>query len=116
MRGIGAAHAWLAAELGRVPGVRTTLEAHLVPADGKRIPRDTEIVDVVGVLPGAMPAAAARRYYVVAHYDSRVADVMDATSDAPGANDDASGVAVLLEIARMLAGTKLDATVVFLAT
>jgi Zn-dependent M28 family amino/carboxypeptidase len=63
-----------------------------------------------------MPAAANRRYYVVAHYDSRVADVMDAVSDAPGANDDASGVAVVLELARVLAGQKLDATVVFLAT
>ena len=115
-RGIGAARTWIRDELARVPGVDVSLEAHVVPADGKRIPRDTEIVDVVGVIPGAMPAAAARRYYVVGHYDSRVADVMDATSDAPGANDDASGVAVVLEIARVLAGTKLDATVVLLAT
>jgi Zn-dependent M28 family amino/carboxypeptidase len=115
-RGIGAARAWIAAELGRVPGVQVALEAHVVPADGKRIPRETEIVDVVGVLPGAMPAAAGRRYYVVAHYDSRAADVMDAARDAPGANDDASGVAVVLELARVLAGQKLDATVVFLAT
>ena len=49
-RGIGAARAWIAAELGRVPGVQTALDAHVVPADGKRLPHDTEIVDVVGVL------------------------------------------------------------------
>jgi hypothetical protein len=115
-RGIGAARAWIAAELGRVPGVQAALEPHVVPADGKRLPHDTEIVDVVGVLPGAMPVAAGRRYYVVAHYDSRVTDVMDAVHDAPGANDDASGVAVVLELARVLAGRRLDATVVFLAT
>ena len=115
-RGIGAARSWIATELGRVPGVQVTLEAHVVPADGKRLPHDTEIVDVVGVLPGAMPAATNRRYYVVAHYDSRVADVMDAVHDAPGANDDASGVAVVLELARALAGRSLDATIVFLLT
>jgi hypothetical protein len=115
-RGIGAARSWIATELGRVPGVQVALEAHVVPADGKRLPHDTEIIDVVGVLPGRMPAAANRRYYVVAHYDSRVADVMDAVHDAPGANDDASGVAVVLELARALAGRALDATVVFLLT
>lgn len=115
-RGVGAARAWLAKELARAPGVQVTLEAHLVPADGKRLPRDTAIVDVVGVLPGEAPAAANRRYYVVGHYDSRVVDVMDAVHDAPGANDDASGVAVVLELARVLAGRHLDATVVFLLT
>jgi Zn-dependent M28 family amino/carboxypeptidase len=115
-RGIGAARAYIASELSRVPGVTTSFERVVVPADGKRISHDTEIVNVVGVLPGAMPEAAARRYYVVGHYDSRASDVMDVASDAPGANDDASGVAVVLELARVLAGRRLDATVVFLAT
>jgi Zn-dependent M28 family amino/carboxypeptidase len=115
-RGIGAARTWIAGELGRVPGVKVSLEPHVVPADGKRLPHDTEIVDVVGILPGAMPAAANRLYYVVAHYDSRVVDVMDAAADAPGANDDGSGVAVVLELARVLAPMHLDATVVFLLT
>ena len=115
-RGIGAARTWIDGELASVPGVQASLEAHTVPADGKRVPHDTEVIDVVGVLPGAMPAAAGRRYYVVAHYDSRVTDVMDAVHDAPGANDDASGVAVVLELARVLAGRHLDSSVVFLAT
>jgi Zn-dependent M28 family amino/carboxypeptidase len=114
-RGIGAARAWIAAEMGRVPGVEVASESFAVPPDGKRIPRETEVVDVVGTLRGSMPEASARRYVVVGHYDSRVADVMDAASDAPGANDDASGVAVVLELGRVLAGAKLDATVTFLA-
>jgi Zn-dependent M28 family amino/carboxypeptidase len=118
-RGIGAARRWIAAELQRAGAgtpLQVTLEPHTQPADGKRIPHDTEIDDVVAVLPGAMPEAAARRYYVVGHYDSRTADVMDAAADAPGANDDASGVALVLELARVLAPRRFDATLVFLAT
>jgi Zn-dependent M28 family amino/carboxypeptidase len=92
------------------------LEPHVQPADGKRIPHDADVEDVVAVLPGVMPEAASRRYYVVGHYDSRTTDVMDATSDAPGANDDASGVAVVLELARVLGRQRFDATLVFLAT
>jgi len=115
-RGIGAARDFIASELARIPGVEVARLAYVIPADGKRIPRDTELVDVAGTLRGSMPEASGRLYVVVGHYDSRVADVMDATSDAPGANDDASGVAVLLELARVLAGSKLEASVVFLAT
>ena len=44
----------------------------------------------------------ARVYVISGHYDSRVTDVLNATSDAPGADDDASGVAVSLELARVL--------------
>src|SRR5262245_41093308 len=84
-RGIGAARAWIAGELAR-SGASTSLDRHVVAADGKRIASDTEIVNVVGIAPGAMPAAAARRYVVVGHYDSRATDVMDAARDAPGAN------------------------------
>jgi Zn-dependent M28 family amino/carboxypeptidase len=96
--------------------MQVAFDAHTQPADGARIPRETEIVNVVAVLPGAMPEARARRYYVVGHYDSRASDPLDATSDAPGANDDASGVAVVLEAARVLSKRRWDATLVFLAT
>jgi Zn-dependent M28 family amino/carboxypeptidase len=71
---------------------------------------------VIATLPGTMKEAAARRVYVVGHYDSRASDVMDPEAPAPGANDDASGVAVVVELARVLAGQPLDATVVFMAT
>ncbi|MET8222184.1 M20/M25/M40 family metallo-hydrolase [Streptomyces sp. NPDC005301] len=56
-----------------------------------------------------------RIYVVSGHYDSRVTDVMDATSDAPGADDDASGVAVVLELARVMARRRPAATIVFAA-
>ena len=115
-RGIGAARAWLKEELARSPALQVSFDAHALAADGARVPRDIELVNVVAVLPGAMPEAQARRYYVVGHFDSRVVDVMDATSDAPGANDDASGVAVVLEAARVMAKGRYDATLVFLAT
>jgi Zn-dependent M28 family amino/carboxypeptidase len=56
-----------------------------------------------------------RVYVVSGHYDSRVTDVMDATSDAPGADDDASGVAVVLELARVMAKRRPASTIVFAA-
>jgi hypothetical protein len=118
-RGIGAARNWILAEFKRAASgtaMRATLEPHAVHADGDRIPHDIDIENVVAVLPGVMAEATARRYYVVGHYDSRTTDVMDATSNAPGANDDASGVAVVLELARAMARHTFDATLVFLAT
>ncbi len=118
-RGIGAARRWILAEMqhaGEGTALRAELEVHTQSADGKRVPHDVELDDVVAVLPGAMPEAAARRYVVVGHYDSRTADVMDAAGDAPGANDDASGTAVVLELARVMARQRFDATLVFLAT
>lgn len=117
-RGIGAARRWIEGEMRKAGGgaVQVTAESHLVHPDGKRVPRDVEVVDIVGVLPGAKPEARSRRYYVLGHYDSRCADVMNTTCDAPGANDDASGVALVLELTRVLSKRHLDATVVFLAT
>jgi hypothetical protein len=117
-RGVGAARRWIEREMRKAGGgaVQVTAESHLVHPDGKRVPRDVDVVDIVGVLPGAKPEARPRRYYVVGHYDSRCSDPMNTTGDAPGANDDASGVALVLELARVLSRRKLDATVVFLAT
>lgn len=123
VRGIGAARRWLEAELraaavdrGGAPKLEVAFDSHRIAPDGKRIDRDVEVVNVVATLPGTRPEAAQRRIYVVAHYDSRASDPMDATSDAPGANDDGSGVALVLELARVLAPRSLDATVVFMAT
>jgi len=115
-RGIGAAREWIAGEMGRIAGLEVARLTYTIPADGKRIPHDTELVDVAATLRGKMPEAAGRLYVVVGHYDSRTTDVMDAAGDAPGANDDASGVAVVLEIARVLSASRLDASVLFLAT
>ncbi len=123
-RGIGAARTWIEAELRRYasePGARSeqpllvTRDSHRQPP-ARRVPQETEIVNVVAELPGSMPEARNRRYYVIGHYDSRATDVMDARSDAPGANDDASGVAVVMELARVMARRRYDATLVFMAT
>ena len=124
-RGIGAARRWIRAEMergaqasGRVEGraMRVDFDVHVLPPDGKRIDREVEVVNVVAVLPGQLPVARERRYYVVGHYDSRVGDVMDRESDAPGANDDGSGTALVIELARVMARYEFDATLVFLAT
>jgi uncharacterized protein (TIGR01244 family) len=122
-RGIGAARRWLkrefeaiARESGRTgdEAMRVWFDTHRVEADGRRIPHDVDIVNVVCEIPGAMPEARDRLYYVIAHYDSRNLDVMDSEGFAPGADDDASGVALCLELARVLSRQRLDATVVLM--
>ena len=118
-RGIGAARRWVMAQFEEATAgtdARISFDAHTVEPDGRRIMREVEVVNVICELPGSMPAAAGRLYYVLAHLDSRCLDPNDATSDAPGANDDASGVALLIELARVLARLDLDATVVLVAT
>jgi hypothetical protein len=82
-----------------------------------RILKPTRIVNIYAVLHGADPAQAARRVLVTGHYDSRNTDNFNTHDAAPGANDDASGVAVSLECARVLtrSGIKFPATLVFVA-
>lgn len=85
------------------------------PTPNGRIPEPTELVNVVAIIPGTL--SPERRYYVVGHYDSRNSDGLDRIGDAPGANDDASGTAVVMELARIIAEHgPLESTVVFLAT
>jgi Peptidase family M28 len=106
-RGIGAARAWLASELGalaREKGSRLQpFEDRFTAEPGPRIPRPTEIVNLGAILPGIDRSRAKEAIVVTGHYDSRASDVMDATSDAPGAVDDGSGTAMVLELARVLA-------------
>jgi Peptidase family M28 len=125
-RGIGAARQWILDELQRSsPRLQVAFDTYQVPKQGERITRDVELRNVVGVLPGRGP----RRLYVTAHYDSvaRATDKGAAPSagggfdwtvtdnDAPGADDDGSGTALVLELARVFAesGTGFDATLVF---
>jgi Zn-dependent M28 family amino/carboxypeptidase len=88
-------------------------DSHVAPVS-KRISRPTEIVNVVATLPGSQPQSAERIYVVSGHYDSRATDVMDATGNAPGANDDASGTAAVIEMACVMARYQFDATLVFM--
>lgn len=124
-RGVGAARQWahdeflkasFAAQRTGENRMEVMLDRHMQPADGRRITRDAEIINVVAFIPGAMPEARPRLYYAVAHLDTRATDANDAESDAPGANDNASGTAALLELARVMAKQKFDATIVLMAT
>ncbi|MDH2429004.1 M28 family metallopeptidase [Sphaerisporangium sp. TRM90804] len=118
-RGIGAARDWLYQEFSAIAarsGGRMTVEKQsFVQPVSSRIPVPTVITNVVATLRGTQAESAGRHYVVSGHYDSRCSDVMNATCDAPGANDDASGVAVALEAARVMAPHTFDATVVFMA-
>jgi hypothetical protein len=114
--GIGAARRWIKSELERCgAGTRLQLafDSHITPVSA-RISRPTEIVNVVATLPGTQDAARERMYVVSGHYDSRNTDIMDATGAAPGANDDASGTAAVMELACVMARHQFDATLVFM--
>ncbi|WP_078594429.1 M20/M25/M40 family metallo-hydrolase [Streptomyces sp. NRRL S-920] len=117
VRGIGAARDWILAELrrhARRSGGRMTVQLQsYVQEPGPRIPTPTRITNVVATLRGS--ASPDRLYVVSGHYDSRASDVMDFTSDAPGADDDASGVALVMELARVMATRRIGATLVFAA-
>lgn len=115
-RGIGAARRWLKSELESFGGGLEVSFEEFEPPVGGRIGRPVKFVNVVAVLPGTMPEAAGRRYYVVGHYDSMPTSVMDPASDAPGANDDGSGTTAVLAIARALASRPCESTIVFLCT
>ncbi len=80
-----------------------------------RILKPTKIANVYAILRGTDPAQAARRVLVTGHYDSRNSNTLNSHDAAPGANDDASGVAVSLECARVLSKLKLPSTIVFVA-
>jgi hypothetical protein len=116
--GIGAAREWIRAELERysaAAGGRLHVEfQRFVQEPTDRIPAPVEIVNVVATLPGT-DRSDERIFVVSGHYDSRATDVMDAVSDAPGANDDASGVAAVMELARVLSHYDFQATLVFMA-
>lgn len=117
-RGIGAARRWITAELqacAKAPGSRLQVEEQsFVEPAGARVPQPTELVNIVATLPGR-GASKARTLVVSGHYDSRNSDVMDSLGEAPGANDDASGTAVAMELACVMATRQFDATLVFMA-
>jgi acetylornithine deacetylase/succinyl-diaminopimelate desuccinylase-like protein len=80
-----------------------------------RILKPTKLTNVYAILRGSDPAQAARMVLVTGHYDSRNSDTLNTHDPAPGANDDASGVAVSLECARVLSKLKFPSSIVFVA-
>ena len=113
-RGIGAARRWVAAKFAAIsadcdncliietPDAMMTSARVLVPA---------KIVDVLAIQPGTSDPN--RVIIISAHIDSRNSDPMDAKGDAPGANDDGSGTAAVIEAARVLSKQKFPATIVY---
>jgi len=114
-RGIGAATAWVFQQMQAIAatssGRMTVQQQTFVQPVSNRIPVPTTITNVIATLKGN--ASPERFYVVTGHLDSRVTDVLDFTSDAPGADDDASGVAVVLELARLFATRQFGGTLVF---
>lgn len=116
-RGIGAARDWIFAEMGKYAArsngrMTVELQSYIQPP-ADRIPVPTRITNVMATIRGS--ASPDRIYVITGHYDTRVNDVLDATSFAPGANDDGSGTAVSMEVARVLATHAPKATIVLAA-
>jgi hypothetical protein len=118
-QGINAAADWIEGEFKRYSaecgGCLEVKRDVFTETPQDRIPRPTTITNVYAILRGSDPAQAKRMYLVTGHYDSRNSDTLDARGAAPGANDDASGVAVSLASARALSRLRLPATLVFVA-
>ena len=115
-RGIGAARRWVQRRFGEISSQCGGCLQVVTPSQvvtGKRIPQPTEVMDIVAIQRGTSDPN--RVVLITGHLDSRVSDVMNATDDAPGANDDASGVAAVLEAARVLSRQRFAATVVYAA-
>lgn len=116
-RGIGAARDWLFAEFQRISAdcggcLDVKKQAFVQPRAG-RIPEPVTLTNVFAVQKGTTDPD--RIYVVSGHYDSMCTSPTNATCDAPGANDDASGTAVSIELARVMSKYKFDATIVFMA-
>lgn len=115
--GIGGAASWIRAEFERASkdaggSLKVELDTFEQPPAPPRIPEAVQITNVVATLPGTDPAG--RTLVVSGHYDSRATNPLDATGAAPGADDDASGAAAVLEIARVMSHYKFAATIVFM--
>ncbi len=118
-RGIGAARRWIKKQFEDISAAnsnRLNIEfvGYLQQPDGRRITKPTEIINVVATLPGINPSDN-RIYIISGHYDSICSDPKNADCDAPGAGDDASGVAAVLEAARAMSAYEFEATIVFMA-
>lgn len=116
-RGIGAARRWIKAEFEKISKqCNGCLEVYFQKqtiSGEKRIPNPTEVVSVIAVLKGKTDPG---RYVIMSgDIDSRVSDPMNATSDSPGANDNASGLAGVLEAARVLTKYQFNGSIVFAA-
>ncbi|MFM9937776.1 MAG: M28 family peptidase [Novosphingobium sp.] len=113
-RGIGAARSWAEAELrkaGQACGGCLEIVLPETTVQGERVPSPTRLVDVVAIQRGT--GRPNEVVIVQGHIDSRNSDPLDAAGIAPGANDDGSGTALVLEAARVLSKQKFAGTIVY---
>ncbi|MFN4008144.1 MAG: M28 family metallopeptidase [Chitinophagaceae bacterium] len=118
-KGIGAARRWVLEQMQRYAQqsngrMIAFLDTVTLPADGKRVDKPTLLGNVMAVLKGTDPNDK-RIFIISGHLDSRVTDIMNRNSFSPGANDDGSGVAAVMECARVMSKQSFPATIVFVA-
>ena len=121
--GVSAAADWIESEFKRISTdcggcLEVKRDDFIEPPQtgpASRILKPTKLTNVYAILRGTNPAQAARMVLVTGHYDSRNSDTLNTHDPAPGANDDASGVAVSLESARVLSKLKFPSSIVFVA-
>jgi hypothetical protein len=117
-QGIGAAYTWVFQQMQAIAAtsngnMTVQQQTFTQPAVPGRLANPTSITNTIATLKGT---ASPQRFYVVTgHLDSRVTDLLDSTSSAPGADDDGSGVACVLELARLFATHQFPGTIVFAA-
>ncbi|WP_339744611.1 M28 family metallopeptidase [uncultured Maricaulis sp.] len=114
-RGIGAARRWIHDEFERISatcgGCLEVMYISDTISGETRIPEPTEVVSVIAIQRGRIDPD---RYVVMSgDIDSRVTDPLDGTSDSPGANDNASGMAGVLEAARVLSQHQFDGSIIY---
>ena len=118
-RGIGAARNWVLSrfnEFARESGGRmeAKIDTVTLQPDNRRVNRTLLLGNVVARLKGTDPTDD-RIFIISGHLDNMRSNVMDSTGDAPGANDDASGVAAVMECARVMSKRSFPATIIFVA-
>lgn len=118
-KGIGAARNWVLKKFnqfaknseGRLSAI---IDTTTISADGRRVDVPVLLGNVMATLKGTDPNDK-RVFIISGHLDSRRTDVMDRTGDAPGANDDGSGTAAVIECARIMSQHSFPATIIFVA-
>ena len=118
-RGIGAAQKWVKSQFDKYAlesngRLTSKIDYFNLKADGKRITKDKEVANVMATLKGT-DANDNRVLIISGHLDSRATDVMDTKIDAPGANDDGSGVAAMMELCRVMSKRQFPFTLLFVA-
>ncbi|MGQ9617893.1 MAG: M28 family peptidase [Candidatus Aminicenantia bacterium] len=117
--GIGGARRWIFNEFSRIKGLKVFYDAYFLPKQGRRLVKDTELYNIVAVKEGK--SKKERIIILNAHYDTISVsnngkfNYEDWDIPAPGANDDASGISAMMEIARVLRDFETDATIYYIA-